>query len=366
MEEGAVLFENGKILAAGKVLAPEGAELIDAKGAYAGPGYVDIHCHGGGTVRVEEDPAGMAGYHLQYGTTSLCCGLSYSLTREEMFGGIELVKDAMKNPETSIVGIHFEGPYTNPKHGATSTKAWKLDRDEYHRLFEQSKGLVRQVTYAPELPGIEEFEQYVHSLGIPLAVGHTEMSPAILDRAVRSGATIVTHLFDAMGCWRGNESIDETGIIQDSAADAALARDDLFVEIICDEKAVHVKPSNLKLALRAAGVDKVVLITDSVTRKYDYTQYPPEDKRSSRDLNYNELGELSGSMLTMEGATQNMMRHTGASVEDIFKMASRNPAQAVLIDDKVGSLEAGKRADIILCDGSMKISGIYHLGKKVR
>ena len=71
-------------------------------------------------------------------------------------------------------------------------------------------------------------------------------------------------------------------------------------------------------------------------------------------------------MLTMEGATQNMMRHTGASVEDIFKMASRNPAQAVLIDDKVGSLEAGKRADIILCDGSMKISGIYHLGKKVR
>ncbi len=364
--DGAVLMEDGRILAAGKVQPPEGAHIIDAMGAYAGPGYVDIHCHGGGAAHGHEEPKQAAGHHLQYGTTSLLLSLAYSLSKDEFLGGVRLIRQAMEDPGCSIAGIHYEGPYTNPKYGATSGKAWKMDRTDYERLFAEGKGIVCQCTYAPELPGAREFARFVHEQGVALAVGHTEMSPAVLEEAVEDGATIVTHLYDAMGCWRGNDSIAVTGVIQETAADVALAREGLYYELICDSRAVHVKPTGMRLAYRTAGADRLVLITDATVHQHKPADYPESDIRSAPDLNFNPDGELSGSLLTMENACRNMKSYTGASVEEIFKMASRNPAVAVGIYDRAGSLEAGKPANIVLCDEDMAISEVYFKGQPVR
>jgi N-acetylglucosamine-6-phosphate deacetylase len=90
----------------------------------------------------------------------------------------------------------------------------------------------------------------------------------------------------------------------------------LFYEIICDSHAVHVKPANLQLAYRAAGADKLILITDSTIHEYNHDDYPADDPRNSSDLNYNAEGELSGSRLTMDLACQNMLKHTQASIND--------------------------------------------------
>jgi N-acetylglucosamine-6-phosphate deacetylase len=364
--DGNILVENEKILAVGKVLPPKDSRIIDVKGAYAGPGYIDIHCHGGGEYNAHEKPYEAGRCHLNSGTTSQILSLAYNLSKEEFFSGIENIKKAMLRPDNNIAGIHFEGPYTNPKYGAAAKKAWKLDKEDYIGMFDIAKGLVLQCTFAPELPGIDEYAGYARTQGIALAAGHTEMSPEILEKAVENGVTIVTHLFDAMGCHLGNESISCTGIIQDTAADAVLARNDLYVELICDSRAIHVKPSNLRLAVKAAGADKVILITDYSYSSHNPSDYPQDDIRSSIDLNFNEAGELSGSKLTMELACRNMKQHTNSSVLDIFKMASRNPAMAMGIYDTVGSLEAGKYADIVICDENMIIEQVYFKGMPVR
>jgi N-acetylglucosamine-6-phosphate deacetylase len=242
-------------------------------------------------------------------------------------------------------------------------------REAYEELFDEARGIIRQCAYAPERPGapdIEEFEDFLSKRGITMAVGHTEMSPPELNRAVSKGASIVTHLFDAMGCWRGNESISCTGVIQETAAEVALAKKGLYYELICDSLGVHVKPANLRLAYRAAGIDNLIIITDSTIQEHRPEDYPPWDMRSAKDLNFNHLQQLSGSRLTMEMSAQNFRRFTGASVAEVFAAASRNPAKAVGIYDKVGSLEAGKEANFIFCDENIAVRSIYLRGNPVR
>ena len=362
IENGCILFENGRILAAGRVIPPAGAEITDAHGLIAGPGYVDIHCHAGGKYLSYEDPVGMAAHHLRGGTTSLCATLAYSLTREQLFGGIELVKQAMETGKTTIEGIHFEGPYLNPQYGANAQKAWKVDNEEIMHLLDAAQGYVRQMTYSPELEGIEYLENLLASRSIPMALGHTEMSTPALERAVAAGATIITHLFDAMGAWR---PIKETGLIQETAAEVALAQEGLYYELICDTFGVHVKPANMRLALRAATADNLILITDATMRMYDPSEYPPDDKRSNPDVNYNERQQISGSSLTMERAVRNMKKYTNAGIEELFIMAARNPAIATGIFDRVGSLEAGKVANIVLCEQDMSLSAVFFRGEAV-
>ena len=362
-----LLMENGRILSVEEKTAPEGAEVIDAAGGYVGPGYVDIHTHGGGSHTSHGEPLEMAEYHLQYGTTSICPSLAYELTKEEMLQGIRNIRQAMKQGGNSVAGIHLEGPYTSKKYGAAAAKAWELNREDYELLFREAAGCVRQVTHAPEIPGIEEFEEYVEKLQIPQSVGHTEMSPEELKRAMSHGATIVTHLFDAMGCWRGNDSIAVTGVIQETAAEVALAQEGLYYELICDSAGMHVKPANLRLTLRAAGAENIILITDANIGQYRLEELSEDDmRRRYPDLNFNSDGELSGSRLTMELAVKNMRRHTGATVRELFLMAAANPARAVGLYEQTGSLAAGKWSDILICDSELKVEQVFLHGKPVR
>lgn len=365
IEEGSLLMEGGKILATGSLLPPKEARIIDAKGAIVGPGFVDIHCHAGGTGLGHLEPAVAARHHLQYGTTSLLLSLAYNLSKEAFFEGIRRIRLAMDQEKTNLTGIHFEGPYTNRKYGARSDLAWDMHREDYVALFEEAQGLVYQCTYAPEREGARAFARYVRERGVKLAAGHTEMSPDQLRQAMEDGVTIITHLFDAMGCHLGNDSVQQTGIIQDTAADAALSEEGLFLELICDSRAIHVKPANLRLALRTAGPDHVVLITDATIRPHEPQRYAKDDVKSSPDLNFNEAGQLSGSRLTMDQACRNMMHYTGASLADLFRMASSNPARAIGIDHEVGSLEPGKRANLVFVDEGMNLSDVYLDGKQV-
>ncbi len=369
ISSGVILIEDGKIVDFGKasdIEVPKGCEIIDAGGCYAGPGFVDIHCHGGDKYLAQDGPAEAAAYHLKNGTTSLTLSLAYNVSYADTLRGIEAIRNAMKdgNPG-NLNGIFFEGPFNNPSLGANSKAGRPVSREEYETLYEKAGSSIRQWMYAPEIENGDEFAKFVVSKGIPLAVGHTCASPEVIKKAVGFGASICTHLFDAMGCHLGAESIGVTGIIQDTAADAALVTDELYLEIICDSKAVHVKPSNLKLAYKCGGPDRVILITDGTTRDYDPSDYPETDVRNTKDINYNENGELSGSVLTMDRAFINMRRYTDAPIVDLFKMASSNPAKAIKIFDKTGSIEKNKAADIVLLDKDLDLKGVFLGGEPV-
>lgn len=372
-ENGTVLMENGKILACGDVIAPSCAEIIDAKGAYVGPGLIDIHCHGYAEVGnpkalgMDYHPAEATRAHLRHGTTSITPSSSYSWTKEEYLAMIQNCREDMKNPDSPIIGLHFEGPFINPNYGARSDLAWKYDKKDRDEIFDAAGDLLRHVTYAPEMDFSEEFEKYMVARGVIPDVGHCQMDPASCERAVKNGAKIVTHLYDAMGCWRGDDTIGITGVIQETAADVALAIPGLYYELICDYRGVHVKPYNMRLTLRCAGPEHVILVTDcSKQCSHNPADYPEDSPMSAPDLNYNDHGQLSASRLTLSDGVRNFKRHTGCDMITAFRCGATNAAEALGMQDKVGSVAAGLDANLLVVDEDFNVQAVYFHGEAVK
>lgn len=373
VRHGIILVENGIILACGDVIPPSCAEIIDVGGAYIGPGLVDIHVHGYASIEekpefhsADRDPAEMALAHLKTGTTSITPSAAYFWSKESFLSCIERCRKAMVQGNTPIVGIHFEGPFTNPNYGANSEQAWTYSKETCDLIFDAAGDAVLHCTYAPEMPCAPEFEDYLVSRGVVMDIGHTELSPTDAARAVQKGAKIVTHLFDAMGCWRGRDSIDETGILQESADTILLAIPGLYYELICDSRGVHVKPENARLALRTAGEDAIILVTDCVEHaSHNPADYPAESPRSAPDLNYNSRGQLSGSRLVLSQACRNFMKYTGSDVRTAFLCASTNPAKALGLDGKIGSILPGRDANLLIVDEDFQVRAVYFRGEPV-
>lgn len=371
LEKGVVLIADGKIIASGDIPVPSDAEIIDAKGAYVGPGLFDIHCHGyaqAGDAPVfystMENPREVAAHHLRKGTTSITPTMGYSSPPDEFLKGIELCNAEIESGETSIVGIHFEGPYINPKYGSNSHKCWSYDETMAQKILDAAGKNLKHCTYAPEMPGAEKLEEQIVAKGAVPAIGHTEASPDDVERAVSKGARIVTHLYDAMGSWRG--AYWEGGVQQDSAALVALAVPGLYYELICDSRGIHVPPYCARLALRTAGEDHIILITDCVCRvSHNPDNYPPEDKMSAPDLNFNETGGLSGSRLVLAGACANFIRYAGGDVRTAFKCASTNPAKALGLDETIGSILPGRDANILFVDEAFGVQKVIFRGEEL-
>lgn len=371
IREGAILIDGGKIVAAGDVLVPEGTEIIDAQGAYVGPGLMDIHCHGYAQAgenpvffNVIDDAENVALHHLRYGTTSLTPTVGYSLTEEQFMNGVRLCNEAIAKGDTSIVGIHFEGPFINPKYGSNSEKCWRFNRETATKILDAAGKNLKHCTYAPEMPGAEELEDMLLERGVVPAMGHTEMDSETAERAVRKGARIATHLFDAMGSWNGAHW--KGGVQQDSAALIALAIPGIYYELICDSRGIHVPPYCARMALRTAGEDKIILITDCVTRvSHNPADYPEDSPMSAPDLNFNERGGLSGSRLVLSGACRNFIRYAGGDIRTAFKCAAYNPARALGLDGQVGSIFAGRDANILFVDGDFNVQKVLFRGEEV-
>ena len=371
-ENGVVLMDEGKIIASGDVNVPENAEVIDAQGAYVGPGLFDIHCHGyaeAGETPVFcstlSEPEKVAALHLKKGTTSITPTMSYSCTPEEFFTGIHLCNKAIEAGDTTIVGIHYEGPYINPKYGSFSGRCWRYDEEMAEKLLAAANGNVKHVTYAPDMPGAERLEEQIVAHGALPAIGHTAANPQEVERAKAKGAKIVTHLFDAMGSWTGAHW--DYGVQQDSAALIALAIPGLYYELILDSRGIHVPAYCAKMAYRAAGEDHIILITDCVSDvSHNPNDYPPENKMSAPDLNFDEEGGLSGSRLVLSGACANFIRYAGGDVRTAFKCASTNPAKALGFDDRIGSILPGRDANIIFVDDTFDVKKVIFRGEEIK
>lgn len=371
LDNAIILTDNGNILAVGQNLSiPDDAQILDAEGMWVGPGFVDIHIHGDGhDSRWETTPEQVARYHLRHGTTTLVATLSYSQTPESLLENAKIVQSKLDDGLLpNVYAISFEGPFINPERGANS-KAFARpspDPDEYIPLYEACHGKIAQWMYAPEMDKDGTFGDFLRDKNLTAAIGHTNASPAQIRDAVDKGAKIATHLFDAMGCWMGNDSWKITGTIQDSAAVGCLICPELVYEIIPDSKGIHVKPSNMKLTYQLAGPERIAIITDCTICGYDPADYPSDHFRSTIDLNYNELQQLSGSRLTMDLAFRNFMMHTGASVSDLFKMTSTTPAKAIGVDNIVGSIVPGKHANFVVLDKDFHLQKVIFRGTVVQ
>ena len=349
--DGTLAMEDGYIAAFGSkndIPVPDGAEVIDANGLYVGPGFVDIHVHAGNSHLTYIEPLEAAAFHLDNGTTTFMATPSYGLPFENFLAGIKQVKAVLGTGGAvkAIGGFYMEGPYMNPEYGAGAWKnPWRhpLDPKEYQTLVDEAGSLARVWAIAPERDGLEPFLQYAKKVNpsVRFSVGHSEATPSQIRNLKHYGICLQTHSMNATGRLEVPKGTRSAGPDEYCMIDP-----DIYTELICDSCGIHVSADIQRLILHCKGVDKVVLITDATHARREN----PENMQHIKDLNFDEKGNLSGSKLTMHAACRNIMTHTNCGIAQAFLMASRNPARAIGMDHEIGSIEVGKKANLVLVD----------------
>lgn len=363
--DGAILLDGDRIAAVGsrrELEIPADCQMIDAEGAYVGPGFVDIHVHGGNGHMFDSEPLQAAEHFLKNGETTILATLYYNLSKEGFLTSIKKVQDAMAagGAGSTIAGIYMEGPYMNPKFGAMPERnKWKgeITLDAYKEVVDAAGTDAFVWAIAPEREGIEEFVKYAGFVNphAVFSVGHSEATPAQVRKLKRRGLCLQTHCMDATGSF--SEWVGTRGAGPD---EACLTDPDMYAELICDSGAVHVNKDLINLVVGTKGVDKVVLITDSFVSDLP----APEKLKHITDLIFDENCWLSGSKLTMNVACHNLMSHTNCGIAQAFLMASRNPARVIGLEDEIGTIEPGKLANLVFVDDVFNVKKVM-LGGKV-
>ncbi len=364
--EAYILLKDGKIFDYGlmkKVGDLSEYEVVDVKGAYVGPGLVDIHTHAGGGKWFFEDPEFASRFMLEHGTTTVLPTLYFNMPKEKLVEQIDIVRDALKDKEgTNFGGFYMETPYMNPKFGADrENNPWKgpVCKDDYQMLLDKAGEDARVWVLAPEREGIEQFviDAKATNPNVRFSVGHSEATPAQIEELMPYGLCIGTHHTNATGTL---EIYPECrGICVDEAVNY---NTDIYAEIISDTVGIHVNPYNQRLIRRIKGDDKIILISDACV--FDGPIPPGDLYDGAIDILFDFEGEIAGSKLTLDQACRNFMKHTGASLVDLFKFASRNPAKAVGLNDR-GEIRKGLKADLVVVDHKMNVQKVVVDGKVV-
>jgi len=358
---GTIIADDGVIESVGSFEPPREfcGTVIDGGGMYAAPGLVDIHSHAFGGVWGYEDPAYVAKKHLEAGTTTYICSIAGNF--ETFPKAVQALKSCIETGVPgNMAGIHLEGPYMNKKYGVTRQYSLDVCNGEYREIIRATGGHIRQWTFSPEVRDIDPFVDACLENGIVPAMGHTEASPEQVAHCVKKGARIFTHIFNAAGA-----SINPTrmeGTMETRADEAALLYDDVFCEVIPDHNGVHVRPERIRLLFKTAGISRVVAITDAFVGMDDETVFPEGDIRNGGDCNFCN-GLLAGNKMALAQALRNIRRHARLSVEDALRVCSLNPARAVGLDDRFGSLEKGKVANILLMDDDLRVGQVIFKGQ---
>jgi len=360
---GTIVIEDGIIVDFGKKISTDGMECIDAKGAYTGPGLVDIHTHADGDVFFNDDPIGVAKKLLSHGITTVLPALYFSSTREELIAQAEKIKEARDSGEAdNIFGLYMEAPYMNPKFGCNrENNPWRGDikKEDYLPLVEALKGFAKVYVVAPERENIEEFVRDTKMIDpdVRFSVGHSEAEPADIEKLFPYGLCLATHHMNATGTINRypecrTACVDET----------ALYNDCMYTELICDHVGIHVAPYLIRMVKKIKGDDRIILISDAYV---DHGPIPDGDLyEGAYDINFDFTGEIAGSKMILDGSCRNMMIHTGASLCQVFKYASTNPARALGLTDR-GVIKVGAKADLLLVDPEFNVKSVYLNGKLI-
>ena len=358
----AVLFmDDGIITGFGEMRntpIPEGCEIIDAEGQFVGPGFVDIHTHSDGKIFFYEEPTAVR-HHLNHGTTTILAALYFSMNTQEFVDAMGIIRKAMDDPQCpNLAGIYMEGPYMNPKFGCDREhNPWNgpVDKEAYQPIIDAGWDIVKVWGLAPERQNILQFVQDVKAKNpaAVFSVAHSEAAPWEVEALIPYGLKIGTHHTNATG-----DRIlypEVRGVCVDEAVNY---NHDIYAELICDSRGIHVDPYMLRLVRKIKGDDRIILISDA----YACDGPIPPGYDDVDDINFDHTGEIAGSKLTLDIACRNMLKHTGASIVDVFKFASYNPARAVGFYDR-GEIAVGKRADLVICDHWMKVNKVIFKGE---
>ncbi|MEN8229644.1 MAG: N-acetylglucosamine-6-phosphate deacetylase [Bacteroidota bacterium] len=354
IEDHYLIIEEGRI----KEISTEFDEnknydIIDAHQNYVSPGLFDTHIHGAGSGSFETPDkdlfTGLCNFLLENGVTTflptILCNEVYIKT---------LARNINSNPEYKkrIPGIYIEGPFVNPdrKGGINPRYILKPDIEYLKRIIDLSEGLIKMMTIAPELEGIDIIIDYLLDNNIIPSFGHsnTTLNNALSKVSVKN----ITHLFNAM-----------SGISHKEAGLAALPfiNRNIFTEVNGD--GIHIDNEIIKMCFDNLNRDKLIFIADAVISaglpyKNGFYDTDKEIESSERGVRYTENDVLIGSSFLIPDVLRNVAKITNADMSELIKTVTLNPAKLLSVDNEYGSIEIGKRADIVIFDDDFKIQKV--------
>ncbi len=361
---GDIRIKDGMIEDVGAIHPEDGEEVADGGGAYAVPGLIDVHTHGIGgydwCLCGEEAYERMALLYAQAGVTSVMPTLS-SAPLEKMVGATERLNSFASKKGASIVGVHWEGRYLNPeKKGAHAPELIKpldpaeLDAKPLSDCVVSGRRLHISAAYELDVDG--EFAKKAREIGATMGLAHTMATYAEAKKAEERGISSYTHLFNAMPPLHH----------RDGGCIAAAFEGDRYAEIICD--GIHIAPEMIRFALRNLGIERLTLVSDSL----DATGLPDGNYFSSglpvtvKDgICRIASGALAGSTITLDRAVRNLMSFCGMPLTEAIIAATENPAKQIKAFDVCGSIDIGKRADLLFLQNgdSLDIRRVMFRGK---
>jgi len=363
IRNGGIVIEEGKIISIfdknTNIKFDVSDKVIDVKGHYISPGFIDIHSHGGfgydyldGTV---ESIIKASKGHMKYGATSLVPTIS-SAPLDKMLLVLDSFKEAKKRAKSgpNLLGIHLEGPYFSlEEKGAQDPKIIrKPNKEEYLKILNHSNDILRW-SIAPEVEGALELGEILTERGILCSAGHTNALYKDMLRAFESGFTHITHLYSSTSTVRRINAFRYSGVVE-----SAYLIDEMTVEIIADGK--HLPESLLKLVYKIKGSDKTCLITDSIRaaglpegeyKRPDGRKFVVEDGVAKLI----DRTSFAGSVATVDRLLKTMTNIAGVSLQDSIKMLTLTPARIMKIERYKGVLAPGKDADIVAFDDNFNM-----------
>ncbi len=362
LRPGWIEISNGMVAAVGAGAAPRPPDR-DLGAVTVVPGFVDTHVHGGGGANFSTasavDTSTAVALHRRHGTTTLVASLVTASPDELLREVTGLADDVHAG---LLAGIHLEGPWLSTKRCGAHQPSLMRDPDptEVDRVLDAAGGAIRMVTLAPERDGaVAAIERFVDR-GVVAAVGHTEATYAQTRMAIAAGATVGTHLFNAMRPIHTREPGPVIALVEDPR---------VTVEMITD--GVHVDPALYRHVASSAGDDRVSLITDAMaaTGMADgvYHLGPVEVDVVDGVARVAGTDTIAGSTATMDRVFRFAVTHCGLPRDEALmlgvRQASINPARALGLP--CAGLVPGASADLVVLDADLAVAGVLHHGSWV-
>lgn len=329
---------------------------IDVRGRIVGPGLVDIHVHGaGGASFTDASETGWTTITeslLRSGVTS-CLASIATAPIETMVKAVEFARRWMAEdrPGARVLGVHLEGPFLSyEQRGAHDPSALRVPTDGSVNELLGVAGVVRMVTFAPELPGGLELASTLATEGIVAAVGHSAAGPAVLRSAIERGVSHLTHL------WSGQSTLTRQGPWRmPGLLEASLASDDLTAEIIADGK--HLPQELIRIAHRCFGSGRLCVVSDAITAAGMpdgiHVDDLPIEVRDGVAMTLDGTS-FAGSTTLLGDMVGRLVAEDVVGPAEAVEMASRTPARAIREDGRIGILDVGKTADLVVFDDRMR------------
>ena len=374
--EGWLKVENGKITAYDTGCYPgnisETDEVINCKGSYLAPGFIEMHTHGAGGADFMDgtyeafETACMT--HLAHGTTTVL-PTALAATKKEILrtiDGFREAKEKLSGRGPHLPGLHMEGPYLcREQAGAIDPRYIRApEPEEYEEFLSYGKGAIKRWTLAVENEGAAAFANRLKEEGILPSIGHSNAEYSQVLEAFAQGATHITHLYSAMSTITRKNGFRHSGVLE-----SAFCIPDMTVEIIAD--GCHVPAELLQLVWRVKGPEKTALTCDSMRcAGQNVTESILGSlENGQRVIIEDDVAKMpdrqafAGSIALDDRLVRVMVKKAGVPLHEAVRMMTLTPAEILGISAQTGSLAVGKDADLVMFDDDINIREVFVGGK---